>query len=159
MNKNEALAIIKRQLPEKRYIHTLGVMETAIRLAEIYNGDVETTLAAIFHDYAKYCPEDEMRQIIIQERMPKDLLLSSRIMACPGWCFLVKKKLVLKMRILNAIKYHTTGGPDILTERLFLADYIERTGIFREWKKSVSWQKDLHLAILKSLQNTIVFSQ
>ena len=32
MNREEALHIVKQQMHEKRYIHTIGVMETAIEL-------------------------------------------------------------------------------------------------------------------------------
>ena len=31
MNRNEALQLVKAQITEKRYVHTLGVVETAIR--------------------------------------------------------------------------------------------------------------------------------
>lgn len=34
MNREEALACVKQQLTEHRYIHTIGVMNTAIELAE-----------------------------------------------------------------------------------------------------------------------------
>lgn len=34
MNREEALACVKQQLTEHRYIHTVGVMNTAIELAE-----------------------------------------------------------------------------------------------------------------------------
>ena len=43
MERNGALAIVKRQLKEKRYIHTIGVMETSIILAEKYGCDVQKT--------------------------------------------------------------------------------------------------------------------
>lgn len=39
MNRTEALAIVKKQLTERRYIHTVGVMETAIELAKRFEAD------------------------------------------------------------------------------------------------------------------------
>ena len=33
MNKEEMLAIVRKQLTEQRYIHTLGVVETALELS------------------------------------------------------------------------------------------------------------------------------
>ena len=39
MNREEALHIVKQQMHEKRYIHTIGVMETAIELAKLYGVD------------------------------------------------------------------------------------------------------------------------
>ncbi|MGR4032506.1 HD domain-containing protein, partial [Bacillus sp. ZZQ-131] len=54
MNRENALHIVKQQMHEKRYIHTIGVMETAIELAKLYGVDEKKAeMAAIFHDYAK----------------------------------------------------------------------------------------------------------
>ena len=39
MNRTEALEIVKKQLTERRYIHTVGVMETAIELAKRFEAD------------------------------------------------------------------------------------------------------------------------
>lgn len=39
MERATLLAAIKPRMPEKRYIHSLGVMETAIQLAERYGED------------------------------------------------------------------------------------------------------------------------
>ena len=75
MERQEALTIVKKQLTEQRYQHTIGVMETAIKLAKQYGADVKKAeLAAIFHDYAKFRPKEEMKQIILEQNMPKDLL-------------------------------------------------------------------------------------
>lgn len=41
MNQSEALAVVREQLTERRYIHTLGVMETAVKLAERYDVDIK----------------------------------------------------------------------------------------------------------------------
>lgn len=41
MERSELLNRIKSRMPEKRYIHTIGVMETAIQLAELYGADVK----------------------------------------------------------------------------------------------------------------------
>ena len=41
MDINEAKALVKDKLPEKRYNHSLRVAETAVKLAEIYDGDKE----------------------------------------------------------------------------------------------------------------------
>ncbi len=57
MNREKALHIVKQQMHEKRYIHTIGVMETAIELAKLYGGMKKAEVAAIFHDYAK-CKSD-----------------------------------------------------------------------------------------------------
>ncbi len=75
MKREEALEIVKKQLTDHRYQHTVGVMETAITLAKKYGADEKKAeLAAIFHDYAKFRAKDEMRSIIIEQHMDKELL-------------------------------------------------------------------------------------
>ena len=39
MNIENAKELVKEKLPEKRYKHSLRVAETAVKLAEIYDGD------------------------------------------------------------------------------------------------------------------------
>ena len=41
MNRKKALAIVKEQLTESRYVHTKGVTDTAVLLAEKYGADVK----------------------------------------------------------------------------------------------------------------------
>ena len=72
MKREEALKIVKKQLTEHRYQHTIGVMETAITLAEQYGADEKKAeLAAIFHDYAKFRDKEEMKTIIQEQHMTR----------------------------------------------------------------------------------------
>ena len=64
---DEKIDIIKEELKqilsEKRYIHSIGVMEMAMELAQIYNIDIETAqIAGLLHDNAKEMTDDEMLQ-------------------------------------------------------------------------------------------------
>lgn len=163
MNREEALQRVKEQLTEHRYQHTIGVMETAIHLAKQYGVDQKKAeLAAIFHDYAKFRPKDEMKQIILEQNMPKDLLeYHSELWHAPVGAYLVEKEVGIKdSEILDAIKYHTSGRENMtmLEKLVYLADYIEPGRHFpgvdevRELAK-----KDLDLALIKSMQNTIIF--
>lgn len=163
MERNEALEIVKAQLTEHRYNHTIGVMETALLLAEQYGSDEKKAeLSAIFHDYAKFRPKEEMRQIIIDEKMPTELLeYNSELWHAPVGAFLVKKEVGIEDKdILDAIKYHTSGRPGMsqLEKIIYLADYIEPGRHFpgvdevRELAK-----EDLDTALIKAIQNTIQF--
>lgn len=130
MEREQALIKVKNQLTEHRYQHTLGVMETAIKLAELYGADVKKAeLAAIFHDYAKFRPKDEMRQIILTEGFPADLIdYNGELWHAPVGAFLVEKEAgVSDPDVLNAIRWHTSGRPGmtILEKVIYLADYIE----------------------------------
>lgn len=163
MERDKALKIVAEQLTEHRYVHTLGVMETAISLAELYGGDVKRAeTAAIFHDYAKFRPKKEMKKIIEEQDMPKKLLEhNSELWHAPVGAYLVKKEVGIKDKeVLKAIKYHTSGRPDmtLLEKIIYVADYIEPGRQFpgveevRELAKT-----NLDQALIKSLQNTITF--
>jgi predicted HD superfamily hydrolase involved in NAD metabolism len=163
MEREEALKCVKEQITDQRYLHTLGVMETAIVLANLYGVDEKKAeLAAIFHDYAKFRPIDEMRKIIIEQGMPSDLLLyNSELWHAPVGAFLVEKEAGINdIEILDAIRYHTSGrqGMTKLEKIIYLADYIEPGRRFhgvlevRELAKT-----NLERALIKAVQNTIQF--
>jgi predicted HD superfamily hydrolase involved in NAD metabolism len=163
MERNEALKIVKEQLTDHRYEHTIGVMNTAIQLADKYNVDHrKAELAAIFHDYAKFWPKEEMKQIIQEQNMPEDLLHhSSELWHAPVGAYLVEKNVGITDRdILNAIKYHTTGRVNmtLLEKVIFLADYIEPGRHFPGVEEVRETAKvDLEEAVYQSLRNTISF--
>ncbi|WAA10352.1 bis(5'-nucleosyl)-tetraphosphatase (symmetrical) YqeK [Fervidibacillus albus] len=163
MERDEALQIIKHHLPEKRYVHTLGVMGTAVQLARKYGCDEKKAeVAAIFHDYAKYRPQEELRQVIVDFHLPKQLLdFHSELWHAPVGAILVQKEIGIDdEEILNAIKYHTTGRPGmtILEKVIFLADYIEPNRSFSgvEQVRELA-ERNLELAVFQALQNTIIY--
>lgn len=163
MDKQKALEIVKPALTEQRYQHTLGVMETAVTLANTFGADAKKAeLAAIFHDYAKFRPKDEMRQIIIQQELDPLLLVhTSELWHAPVGAYLVEKEVGIEdEEILQAIKSHTSGrvGMTLLEKIIFLADYIEPGRNFpgveevREMAKN-----DLNQAVIQALVNTVQF--
>ena len=130
MKREEALKIVRKQLTDHRYQHTVGVMETAISLANKYGVDEKKAeLAAIFHDYAKFRDKEEMRSIIIEQHMDKELLeYNSELWHAPVGAYLVEKEAgITDTEILDAIRYHTSGRPKMtrLEKVIYLADYIE----------------------------------
>ncbi|MBT2690297.1 bis(5'-nucleosyl)-tetraphosphatase (symmetrical) YqeK [Bacillus sp. ISL-47] len=163
MNRDQALAIVKEQLTEHRFIHSIGVMETAIKLAEKYGAnEKKAELAAIFHDYAKFRPKDEMKEIILSNGMPVELLAyNSELWHAPVGAYLAEKEAgITDSEVLDAIRYHTSGrvGMSLLEKVIYLADYIEPGRHFpgveevRELANS-----SLDQALIKSVQNTIMF--
>lgn len=58
---------------EKRFKHTLGVVESATQLAKLYNVDVEKArLAALLHDCAKEMPLKEMQDLVKENNYKAD---------------------------------------------------------------------------------------
>lgn len=163
MEREKALSIVKQQITEHRYIHTLGVADTAIILAGQYGADKQKAeLAAIFHDYAKFRPKDEMREIILTQGMPKDLLqFNTELWHAPVGAFLVEKEVgITDKEVLYAIRYHTAGRPGMtkLEKIIYLADYIEPGRHFPGLEEVRELAKvSLDQALIKSMQNTIMF--
>jgi predicted HD superfamily hydrolase involved in NAD metabolism len=163
MDRETALQLVRPQLTEHRYQHTLGVMETAIMLANLYGGDVKKAeLAAIFHDYAKFRPKEEMKEIISNQGFPTDLLdYNAELWHAPAGAYLVQREAgITDQEVLSAIRYHTSGkaGMSLLEKIIYLADYIEPgrhfPGVDEVRGMAV---ENLDRALLKSVQNTILF--
>lgn len=163
MNRNLALQKVKAQLTNERYEHTLRVLETAISLANQFGVNVkQVELAAIFHDYAKFRPKEEMKQIIIAEKMPQVLLgFHHELWHAPVGAFLVETELgMTDEAVLNAIRYHTTGRQrmTMLEKVIYVADYIEPGRDFPgvdEIRKVAN--QNLDQALFFAIRKTILF--
>ena len=122
---------IKNKLTPKRYEHTLRVEKTAITLAKKHNGSVyDVALAALLHDNAKNVPDE--KKLTLCKKYHIELskaeeenvdLVHSKL----GGVLAVNDFNVKNQDIINAIKYHTTGRPNMsLTEKIiYIADFIE----------------------------------
>ncbi|MEB7788005.1 bis(5'-nucleosyl)-tetraphosphatase (symmetrical) YqeK [Staphylococcus equorum] len=130
MKIDQAVSLVKDKLPEKRFNHSLRVAETAVKLAEIYDGDKDKAeLAGILHDYCKYDDLGSMYQIVTQKELDSNLLsYGSEILHGPVAAIIMNQQFdVTDEEVLLAIKNHTTGRAQMTkTEKLiFIADYIE----------------------------------
>jgi len=127
---------LKKTLNENRYLHSIGVMEEAVKLALHYNADVKKAeIAGLLHDCAKYVRGDEAAAMIkssgiipdnIQKRSPS--LLHSML----GPYVAKKYYEVTDQDILEAIYWHTTGraGMTPLEKIIFIADFTESSRTF-----------------------------
>ncbi|PRX41196.1 putative HD superfamily hydrolase involved in NAD metabolism [Planifilum fimeticola] len=163
INREKLMEAAKRQMPSSRWEHTLRVMETAAELARRTGADPEKAdIAAILHDYCKFWPEDKQREWILRHRLPQDLLqYNKELWHAPVGAEAVREELGIDdEEVLNAIRSHTTGRPgmSLLEKVIFLADYIEPGRSFSgvEEVRRLA-REDLDRAILKALDNTIVY--
>ncbi|MBT1251301.1 bis(5'-nucleosyl)-tetraphosphatase (symmetrical) YqeK [Bacillus licheniformis] len=163
MKREEALACVKEQLTEQRYIHTVGVMETAVKLAERFGADLKKAeIAAIFHDYAKFRPKEEMKQIILDGGGPLEVLnFHHELWHAPAGAALVKTEVgITDEDILSAIRFHTSGRPNmtLLEKVVYVADYIEPGRRFPgvEEVRTLA-EEDLDSALIQALKNTVTF--
>ena len=149
----------------ERYIHTLGVVKTAKKLAVRYGCDVEkASLAALLHDCTKDYPEDMKRRFCKEYHVTIDKYMDKKIdLVHPFLGAEVARREfgVEDEEILNAIKYHTTGRPNMtmLEKIVFVADFIEpnrkKIDNLEEIRK-VAYE-DIDKAVKMILENTIEF--
>ncbi|SEN07231.1 bis(5'-nucleosyl)-tetraphosphatase (symmetrical) YqeK [Paenibacillus sp. OV219] len=130
MNRDELMASVKAEMPERRWTHTLGVMETSVLLAERFSCDpVRAELAAILHDVAKYWPTSRMETIIREEGLPSDLLeYDKELWHAPVGAFVAARDYGIEdIEVLDAIRYHTSGRErmTLMDKIVCLADYME----------------------------------
>lgn len=123
---------VKQKLSEKRFKHSEAVVKRAIEYANNYNVDIETVkLVAIAHDIAKELTSQEIESYLQKynieldniEKQNKDLL-HAKIGA-----YICKNEYGFTEDMVNAVKYHTTGRPNMSTleKIIYLADATEET--------------------------------
>ncbi|MDE5718428.1 MAG: bis(5'-nucleosyl)-tetraphosphatase (symmetrical) YqeK [Lachnospiraceae bacterium] len=123
---------MEKELSAGRYTHTLDVSYTAAALAMAHGEDMEKAMiAGILHDCAKskhgselvaICENAHLNVTAVERSNPTALLHAK------AGAYLAEHKYgVTDMDILNAIRYHTTGRPNMsrLEKMVYIADYIE----------------------------------
>lgn len=120
---------LSNKLSKKRFIHTLGVVNSAMYLAKKYGANIEDAhLAALLHDCAKEIPLLEMRDLVADLPCDQDMLHSGALLhGLAGMVLANTQYGVTNPDILEAIRVHTTGKENMskLDKIIFLADYIE----------------------------------
>lgn len=154
---------LKKNMDESRYEHTLGVMYISAALAMRYECDLDKALlAGLMHDCAKCMPNAkklktaEKYGLEITELEKKNpFMLHAKV----GAVLAEKKYDITDEEVLGAIRWHTTGRPDmtLLEKIVYIADYIEpkrdKAPNLGEIRKLAFI--DLDCALLKILQDTL----
>lgn len=130
MDREALLASVREQMPERRWVHTQGVMETAVILAKRYGADpVKAELAAILHDVAKFWKVDKMEAAIREEGEFVDVLnYDKELWHAHAGAYVSRRDYGIEdEEVLGAIRYHTSGreGMALLERIVWLADLIE----------------------------------
>lgn len=121
---------LKNTLSERRYIHSLGVMEMAVELAKIYNVDEKKAeLAGLLHDNAKEMTPEELLKYVDDNNIKISEVerINTKILHGKIGADIAKKKYGVSKEIQEAIEYHTTTNPNMTTldKIVFVADKIE----------------------------------
>lgn len=122
---------LKKKQSHSRFLHTLGVQYTAASLAMSYGYDIhKAQLAGLLHDCAKHLSDSKKIKVCKDNKIPiseveynNPFLLHAQV----GAVYAREKYGVTDNDILMAIRYHTTGRPEmsLLEKLVFVADYIE----------------------------------
>jgi predicted HD superfamily hydrolase involved in NAD metabolism len=148
---------VRFYMPEKRFRHTLGVRETAVRLARVYRCDVQkAAVAALLHDVARDMPLARLQRLVL-DGCPRfscssEVFRDSLLLHAAAGSVLAREDFHVHDReVLRSIELHTTGGPSmgVLEKVVFVADFIEPGRRFRGVRRArVLARRDLDEAVL-----------
>lgn len=154
---------LKNILSERRYIHSVGVMEMCEKLAKIYKVDVEKAkIAGLLHDNAKEMSPEEMLNYVKKNNIEITEIekINTPILHGKIGADIAKKKYGVDKQIEDAIKYHTTTNikMDTLAKILYVSDKIEMNRMSDEYniqeEREVA-KKDLDRAVLMIIDSNI----
>ena len=120
---DQTVDYVKRRLPPKRLKHTADVVCTALKKAkELGLSEDKVFTACALHDCAKYVDEKDVEGFIREIDVPQPV-----VHAFLGEYICRHQLKITDEEILDAIKYHTSGKPDMstLAKLVFVADMIE----------------------------------
>lgn len=160
INREPLDEFIKNNLKESRYIHSLGVEEMAVRLAEMHGADTDkAAFAGRYHDLAKNFDNETMDAYIRKYDLPEYLLGNNALAHSKVAAAILENEFgVDDEDVLNAVRYHTTARKDmsILEETIFVADVVEdnRTYSDLDYYQQLAY-RNLDQACLEILEYTI----
>ena len=153
---------LKQVLSERRYEHSIGVMNMAEEFAKIYKVDIETAkIAGLLHDNAKEMTKEEMLKYVEENNIEITEFEKLNVPILHGkiGADIAKKKYGVSEQIAKAIEYHTTTSPkmDTLAKIIYVSDKVELTR--KSEKFDIESERklatiDLDKAVLLIINNT-----
>lgn len=151
---------LKTMLTPERFTHSLGVRDTAIRLAKLYKADEKKAeIAGLLHDNAKNmdniyerCRDLEVELDEFEKRNPA--LVHAKLGAETAKCEFG----ISDGEIISAIRWHTIGRADmtLLEKIIFVADLTEPGRKFPDILKIRELsEKDIDKALLECVKATV----
>ncbi len=122
---------LRGKLSPQRYEHTISVSFICMALAMKYDSDLDQAeLAGLLHDCAKYLGDGEIIKKCQKHgiELTDDERKAPAVLHAKYGAWLAQYKYGIEdSEILDAIRWHTTGRPDmsLLEKIVFIADYIE----------------------------------
>jgi predicted HD superfamily hydrolase involved in NAD metabolism len=164
VNEDEIKAYLKARVSEKRFNHVLGVSDTAIKMAEKYNCNLEKAkMAALLHDIAKKMTDDELIKLVKEKGHKLNSVEENNPQLLHALAAAVIAREEMKIEdedILNSVIYHTTGREDmsLLEKIIYIADYIEPSRDFPGVEKiRTAAFENIDKALLMALESSIQY--
>lgn len=155
MKENDIIRFLEKRLSASRFLHSLGVADTAEKIARQQRVPVyKARHAGLLHDYAKVICEKDLKNIAIRIQgwgIDEQELQIPQVLHAPVSAYLVKKKFGIDDgEIIEAIRYHTIGSPGMgeLAKILFVADFIEPN---RDYKDVIEARERLEDGLAKTI--------
>lgn len=158
----EIYKVVENTLSERRFYHSVCVMNRAVEYAQIYGIDVEKAkLAGLVHDIAKEVPKEMCIENAEKLGVKLDEVekINPALIHAKAGAKIAEVEFGLDKEICDAIAYHTTGKENMTTLQkiIYLADF---TGIDRKFDDLDYLynlcKENLDKAMLYSLRKTIL---
>lgn len=164
MNTKQRIEELEKNLSKKRFEHSLGVMETAVKLADYYKANIsDAETAGLLHDCARDIRGNLLFQTCKKYNINFDYITRAQPELLHGilGVYIAKDKYeVTSNSILDPIRWHTTGREKmtILDKIIYLSDFIEPGRSFEglEEVRKMAYT-DLDKAMLMALDRTIKY--
>ena len=131
---------IQRELSEKRYNHSIGVMKKAEELAKLYKVNInKAKLVGLAHDIGKELSKEDKEKYLKENNIEIDRIEKINVGLLHGkiGADICKKRYDFTEDMQDAIKFHTTGNKDmdLLAKIIFVADKIEEGRKYKDKNK------------------------
>lgn len=158
-------ACLKERVKPSRYMHSLGVSQTAEQLARIYGvNENDAAVAGLLHDWDKALPARELKRIAKKHHLaPKSVrkTMPGVLHAVTAPRSLRKEFPDLSDDVLQAIGRHTCGAEDMseLDMVVFIADIIEPGRTFSDVAplRAAVGQVDLDELFYMTYKSTLIY--
>lgn len=153
---------VQQELSPRRFGHTVGVVQTAEKLARQHGISPERArIAAWIHDVAREWSVERLVQVAEQVEVPAGFGGIPKLLHGPIAAALLRDWFEIQdEEIANAIRYHTTGRIEMtmMDKIIYLADAIEPgrcyEGVEQIRQDAMS---DITLALAESVDNTLKY--
>jgi len=130
LDEDKIIEYLKENLKEPRFIHSIGVMNMAVKLAQIHSVDViNAKFAGLLHDIAKNMSNAALVDYCRNNGIDLDpiKLESPGMLHAEVGADIAKKKFGANLEIVQAIQFHTLASENMndLDKIIYIADLIE----------------------------------